>query len=78
MSWGPALAQSEEFYIHSSIVLLRLIHKSQVKPSLLRGGSVTKYSRTGVSVALPHRVKKKMRAFRKTGKKWGSPYLFDD
>jgi hypothetical protein len=27
---GPALAQSEEFYIHSSIVLLRLIHKSQV------------------------------------------------
>jgi hypothetical protein len=26
-------------------------------PSLLSGGSVTKYSRTGVSVALPHRVK---------------------
>jgi hypothetical protein len=28
MSQGPALAQSGEFYIHSSIVLLRLIHKS--------------------------------------------------
>jgi hypothetical protein len=30
-----ALAQSGEFYIHSSIVLLRLIHKSQVLPQAI-------------------------------------------
>jgi hypothetical protein len=36
-------------------LFIRLIYKSQV--SLFCGGSVTKYSRTGVSVAMPHRVK---------------------